>query len=361
MAVFSFSQGVIQKYFSGDPTPWWHYLVAWLVGSYVWAALTPAVLWFGRRLPFERRTWVRRTAQHLAIATVFSIVLLAIESVLFPLTGIFPQVMSGFLPTFVFVLITSFHSGIMAYLMIIAIQVGIRYYRGFHEREQAALRLESQLVRARLGALKAQLQPHFLFNTLNAITVLVRQQKGADAEEMLARLSDLLRHVLEDVEVQEVSLDRELEYLRLYLYIEQVRFRDRLRVEISTDPETLDSAVPQMVLQPIVENALRHGIGRRMAAGSLRIASSLDGDTVRIVVADDGPGFPPAGAPHEEGIGLANTRARLAELYGGEASLETANGPDGGAVVTLTLPYHAAPVDARPEIVESHAVDYADR
>ena len=167
-----------------------------------------------------------------------------------------------------------------------------------------------------------QLQPHFLFNTLNAIMVLVRQQRGAQAEEMLARLSDLLRCVLDEVAAQEVPLRRELEYLQLYLSIEQVHFQDRLRIEISANPTVLDAAVPQMILQPIVENAIRHGIARSSAAGQIRISASRTGDTLEIDVQDDGPGFPAAHSSNTRGIGLANTRARLEQLYGDAARLK---------------------------------------
>src|SRR5262249_20097228 len=156
-----------------------------------------------------------------------------------------------------------------------------------------ASELQAQLMRAQLSALKMQLQPHFLFNTLNAIMVLVRQQKGRQAEETLARLSDLLRWVLDDVDTQEVPLRRELEYLQLYLAIEEVRFQDRLRVEIDADPLVLDAAVPHMGLQPIVENAVRHGIGRSLKAGRIHICASRVNGTLEVKVKDDGPGLPP--------------------------------------------------------------------
>ncbi len=221
-------------------------------------------------------------------------------------------------------------------------------------------------MQAQLTALKGQLQPHFLFNTLNAIMVLVRQEKGAQAEEMLARLSDLLRCVLDEVEAQEVPLRRELEYLDLYLSIEEVRFQDRLRVGISTGPETLDALVPHLGLQPLVENAIRHGIGRRSAAGRLEIRAARVGETLEIQVEDDGPGLPPGGPSSQEvqGIGLANTRARLRQLYGGAAALTLENGPDGGAVATLVVPYRAEPgpaVEAAVERLEIHALEAVDR
>src|SRR5262245_19972223 len=367
IGVFSFSQGVSQKFFSGDPTPSWHYLASWLVGVYIWALLTPVILWIGRRFPIERRNWLRRTALHLLFAVCFSVIPLALESAVFPRMGLFPSIMQGFVNTFLFLLVVAFHSGIVTYFMMLGLQSGFRYYHGYQERERQALQLElraselhSQLMRARLSALKMQLQPHFLFNTLNAIMVLVRQREGERAEEMLAYLSDLLRCVLEDVEAQETPLRRELEYLKLYLNIEQARFRDRLNVEISTDPAILDAALPQMVLQPIVENAIRHGIGRSSAAGMIRIDASRVNDRLELRVEDDGPGFSLLNSLPEKGIGLANTRARLHQLYGAEASLTIENGRRRGAVVTLTLPYHVAPESSETEVIENNVLDHVN-
>ena len=206
-----------------------------------------------------------------------------------------------------------------------------------------------------------QIQPHFLFNTLNAIMVLVRQQKGQQAEQMLSRLSDLLRCVLEDVEAQEVPLRRELEYLQLYLSIEQVRFQDRLRAEISADPAILGAAVPQMGLQPVVENAIRHGLGRSSAAGRIQISAARVNETLVLKVQDDGPGLAPGNSSAGPGIGLANTRARLHQLYGDAARLTVENGAREGALVTIVLPYHAAPESRETEVMEIHAADHADR
>jgi LytS/YehU family sensor histidine kinase len=208
-----------------------------------------------------------------------------------------------------------------------------------------------------MSALKMQLQPHFLFNTLNAITVLVREQSIARAEEMLGRLGDLLRCVLDEGEAQEVPLHRELDYVRLYLSIEQVRFAERLTVTIDTDPAVLDAAVPHMALQPIVENALRHGIARTSAAGTIRISASAAGESVVIRVIDDGPGFSGADGPEGWGIGVANTRARLAQMYGHAASLTMHDGAP-GAVVTMVLPHRSARDDQKGMF---HAAQFADR
>jgi two-component system LytT family sensor kinase len=367
VGVFSFSQGITQKFFSGDPTPSWHYLVSWLVGVYIWALLTPVILWIGSQFPIERRNWSRRAALHLLFGVCFSVSQLALESAVLPHVGVFPSIMKGFVGTFLFLLVIGFHSGIVTYFLILGIQAGFRYYHGYQERERQALQLElrasqlqSQLMRARLGALKMQLQPHFLFNTLNAIMVLVRQQEVERAEEMLAFLSDLLRCVLDDVEAQEAPLRRELECLQLYLHIEQTRFRDRLNVEISTDPAILDAALPQMILQPIVENAIRHGVGRSSTAGMIRINASRVNDRLELRVEDDGPGFPLVNSLPEKGIGLANTRARLHQLYGNEASLKIENGWRRGAVVTMTLPYHVVPDGSKLEVNETNVLDHVN-
>src|SRR5215469_10147620 len=333
--LFYFSQGLTQRLVSHDTTPWWRYLVAWAVGIYIWALLTPAILWLGRKFPLDRRPlWVPATI-HLALGAGFSALELSLESLLYSRLQLFPN-MQDFMGTFGPLLLKGFHGGVVDYWIVIGIQWGVVYYRRYQQRSQEALKLElraaelqSQLVGAQLSALKMQLQPHFLFNTLNAITVLVRQQKSRDAEQMLGHLSDLLRGVLEDVDAQEVSLRRELEYLQLYLAIEHVRFADRLQVEISADPVTLEASVPQLLLQPIVENAIRHGIGRSSSAGRIFIRATRRDGMVEVRVQDDGPGLSRDSSPDHQGIGLSNTRARLQQLYGKDAGLSIENGNGG--------------------------------
>jgi len=372
LGLFMFSQGMVQKLVTKDPFPWWHHLTGWMVGVWLWFVLTPVVLWLGRRFPFERGRWGRRIALHVAIAAFVSIFQLAVESAVLRGIGVFPQIMATYVSTLAFLVILSFHQGILTYLGILGMQYAHGWYVRYQERKQEALRLElrsaelqKQLVQAHLNALKMQLQPHFLFNTLNAIMVLVRQQKGREAEEMLARLSDLLRWVLDEVEAQEVPLRRELEYLQLYLSIEQVRFQDRLRVEITADPEVLEAAVPHMILQPIVENAIRHGIGRSSSAGRIKISAFRVGEALEMRIEDDGPGLSTAssssaaraGTGQERGIGLANTRARLERLYGESARLTVENGEHGGVAATIVLPCHAMHTGSERESLEAHAFD----
>jgi sensor histidine kinase YesM len=342
-----FAQNVTRRFYWDDPNPWQD-LRYWMANIYLSALLTPLIVWAGRRWPLEQ-PWTRVLALHLLFSLLWSCGKLTVEA-LFHLTWnefwpIEPMITVG--SEFTLVFMFGFHTSLVAYWVVLSIQSAIRNHQRFRERAEAALRsdlrasqLETQVAQARLGALKAQLQPHFLFNTLNAIVVLVRQQKGQQAEETLARFSDLLRAVLADMDAQEVTLARELEYLRLYLSIEQVRFSDRLRVEIDAPAELLDAAVPHMALQPLVENAIRHGVGQRSTPGVIAIRAGREGDSLRLSVQDDGPGFGAQGEPGGRGLGLGNTRARLKHLYGEAAELRIDGAEGGGARVTLVLPFH---------------------
>lgn len=351
-ALFFLTQDLIRAAHFDDPTPWTRYLLSWLVGSWVMAALTPAILALGARFPIERRGWPRRVALHLVASAVVAFVSLAIVAALLLVAGsIGPLPAVSYAAALQLLLALSFHGNIVAYWLVLGIQQSLRVYRRAQQRE-------TELVRAQLAALKLQVQPHFLYNTLNAIMVLVRQQRGREAEDTLGRLADLLRAVLDGGAAQEVALRRELAIVELYLDIEKLRFGDRLRVELAVDPEVEDAAVPPLALQPLVENAVRHGIGRRAAAGRLEIRAASDREQLVLSVTDDGAG--PGGSSDGAGIGLASTRARLAQLYGGAASLGLAAAPGGGAVATLRLPYKLVHED-EPELMEMNAVHDAHR
>jgi two-component system, LytTR family, sensor kinase len=367
LALFLFTQSVWQARMAGEKTPAGDYLISWFTGAYIWVLLTPVVVQLTNRFPLERKNWLRRTGLHLVLSIAVALVQTTLESSILPFFHIFPPYMKTFVSTFLFLMVIGFHQAVLTYWIIMTIELSVRYHRAYQERKERALQLElntaaleSQLAQAQLHALKAQLQPHFLFNTLNAIMVLVRQREAAQAEETLGLLSDLLRCVLEDVGSQEVPLRREMEYLRLYLSIEEVRFRDRLRVEIATDPGILDAAVPHMGLQPLVENAIRHGIGRRSQAGVIRILGRRVDNLLEIRVEDDGPGLPATGIG--QGIGLRNTRERLHQLYGERAQLIVENRPQGGARAIMSLPYHTAETGTAPEWTgKAHAIEHARR
>jgi signal transduction histidine kinase len=212
-----------------------------------------------------------------------------------------------------------------------------RATRDAREREQAAARLEASLSEARLTALREQLQPHFLFNSLNAVSTLALRGDGQAVTQALSTLSDLLRMTLE-TRAQELPLAEELAFLDRYLELQQLRFGDRLTVIRRIDDEVLDAAVPAMLIQPLVENALRHGLEREPGAGRVEIRAQREGRDLLIAVRDSGPGFH-GRAQQREGIGLGNTRARLAALYPGAARLECGDAPGGGGETRITLPY----------------------
>ena len=366
LGLFFFTQALIQRHAVNDPTPWWRHLVAWITAVQICAALTPAILWAGRRYPLEKKNWIRWLPVHLLFAALFSVTAIAVHSFLLASLGLFPSI-GGVSQTFTTLLLMSFHQNVTAYGTVLGLQCAFQYYGQYQESERQALQLElraaelkTQLSNAQLHALKMQLQPHFLFNTLNAIVVLIRQNRGAAAEEMLARLSDLLRYVLDDVDAQEVCLRRELAYVKLYLDIERVRFHDRLRVEIDTEAETVDAAVPHMGLQPLVENAVQHGISRSSSAGLIRIGARRSGNSLLISVCDDGPGLRSSDSPGY-GIGLSNTRARLQELYGSYSQLTLEDWKPHGVLVTMTLPFRRIDAPADNAVIGLHAADYVDR
>jgi LytS/YehU family sensor histidine kinase len=221
--------------------------------------------------------------------------------------------------------------------------------REAHEHELRTTQLEVRLTEARLEALRSQLNPHFLFNALNTIAMLVRRQANPDALRGIVGLSQLLRQVLDRREAALVGLGEELALVEHYLAIEQLRFRDRLQVRMEVAPEALGARVPSLLLQPLVENAVRHGIGARQEAGWVRIVGRREGDRLRLEVRDSGPGFPPGWESRSPlGLGLANTRERLLNLYARDHRLELGNAPSGGAVVTVTIPFQAVPEEAAP-------------
>jgi signal transduction histidine kinase len=232
---------------------------------------------------------------------------------------------------------------------LLLVAYGVGYARQHRAREIAASRLETELAGARLAALKAQLHPHFLFNAFNSVSALLGRDPAA-AREMLARLEGLLTLTLERAEAQEVTLAEELRVVEMYAGIEGVRFSDRLSVGVDVDARLHDVLVPHLVLQPLVENAVKHGIAVRPGPGKIAVSARAGGGRIVLSVADDGPGASPDCASRGEGIGLANTRARLAQLYGPAAALSVESAKGRGTRVTVTIPlrYASRPSGAEP-------------
>jgi LytS/YehU family sensor histidine kinase len=234
-----------------------------------------------------------------------------------------------------------FDYGAMIYWLILLISYAMSYYRRYKEGEVKASKLEAQLAQAQLHALKMQLQPHFLFNTLHSISALVHKDPGL-ADKMIARLGDFLRLTLENAGSQEVTLQEELEFLRIYLEIERIRFRDRLTVRMKIEPQALDARLPNLILQPIVENAIKHGIAPRTEAGLIEIEARRFNGLLHVQITDNGPGLPTNGNTGKlvkEGVGLANTEARLRQFYGSNHRFDLANTAKGGLTVVLEIPF----------------------
>jgi sensor histidine kinase YesM len=231
---------------------------------------------------------------------------------------------------------------VLVYWAVFGVGYAFDYRERYRERESQASELKAQLAQAQLESLKMQLHPHFLFNTLHTIAGLVRSNEKASAVNMISGLSDLLRHALESAGEQQVTLKDELKFIELYLDIQKVRFSDRLTVQLEIDPATLNALVPNLVLQPLVENAIRHGISLKNSPGLLLIKSSYENGDVHITVSDDGPGLPSNWRIEKsEGIGLANTSERLKHLYGSTYRFELNNGTNGGTTASITIPFLA--------------------
>lgn len=307
--------------------------------NYTMAVLGLGVLGLASRFPFDRTKGWRWFVLHLGGTVLYSVLYSLVYSTL--VNG---QISVRGKP-FVFAetlrkLLVFYAIGHVAfYWFIVLAHHGWHYYRRYRERERRATELEGELSRAQLQTLRMQLNPHFLFNTLNTIAALIHEQPES-ADRVLIRLSELLRASLDRPDAHELPLRQELDFVRRYLEIEQARFGDRLTVEIRVPPAVEAALVPALILQPILENAIRHGVELREAAGRIVLTAARQSDQLELVVTDNGPGLPP-GATHfaREGIGLRNTRSRLRHLYGEKQTLELRTVPTGGLEVRIALPF----------------------
>ncbi|MFI5183642.1 MAG: sensor histidine kinase [Vicinamibacteria bacterium] len=326
----------------GIPVPWPKFLGDY-TDSACWAFFTPFILLAVSRVPIGRRTWRKAVPFHLLAGLAASLLWLPelqtsrlVLSVFFDDASLFREMS----PSMGFRVAVE---GLLLYTQVLAIAHGMHYYREYTARDLSASRLEGQLAQAQLQILRMQLHPHFLFNTLNTISALIHKDVRA-ADRMLALLGDLLRDSFEKLGAQEVALKQELDFLDRYLEIEQTRFQDRLVVAKEIAPETLDALVPNLILQPLVENAIRHGIARRAGAGRVELAAWRDNGMLAVRIRDDGPGLPTGVAPSSRGgVGLANSQARLVQLYGRNHRFELSNRPEGGFEVVLAVPFRPAP------------------
>lgn len=311
----------------------------------MYAILTPGVFAVSKRWPLTRPHLARRIVLHLVFSLLFCVAWATCGQILrVVLVSIFaPQLFQNAnwsrigLEWLSWIFIT-LPFGVAVYLCMVGIEHATRYFIEAREREVQVARLSEQLSSARFAALQAQLNPHFLFNTLNTIAVLVRDNERATAVRIVEHLSELLRSTLTRHQANEVTLGEELELVRQYVAIEQARFSDRLRPEFSIPDSLLSAAIPSFALQHLVENAIRHGIARRTDAGLLIVAAERVGEFLQLTVIDDGPGVDPQLAP-PAGHGIENTRERLRALYGDRASLVITRRAEGGTIATLRVPY----------------------
>ena len=310
----------------------------------LWAALTPLVLKIIRRFPIDRRHWLVNSLIHLLICVLLSFAHRGAYLILGRAmeVRVYTEIPSIF-KLYEFMFFFNLPTGFMCYGGILLFGHVMDYYRRFQNEELKASQLETRLAQAQLNALKMQLHPHFLFNTLNSIAALQLKDVKA-ASRMVALLGDFLRLTLENSGSQEVRLQEELEFLKCYLDIQHIRFQDRLSVRLDIAPETLDAQVPNLILQPIVENAIKHGIAQRAAPGRIEILAKRNNGKLQVEVKDDGPGIGDMTRDgFKEGLGLTNTRARLTQLYGPAHRLEMTDGVEGGVIVTLEIPFETGP------------------
>ena len=314
---------------------------------FLYALLTPGVFAVSKRWPLTRPHLVRRALTHLLFSILFCVAWATCGQILrLVLVLIFaPEMVTGsgqfwrqFGIEWLSWIFITLPFGVAVYLCVVGIEHAIRYFIEVREREVQLARLSEQLAGARFAALQAQVNPHFLFNTLNTIAVLVRNDDRQGAVRIVEHLSEMLRRTLSRHRVNLVSLGEEVELVRQYVAIEQARFSDRLRPEFQVPDSLLAAVVPSFALQHLVENAIRHGIARDTQAGVLIIAARRDGDLLEITVVDDGVGIDPA-APIPEGHGIDNTRQRLRALYGDRATLEIIRREERGTIATLRVPY----------------------
>ena len=335
----------------GRPMSWSVELMVPLVNFLLYALLTPIIFWLSVRYPIQRDNWMRRGVQYGFAALVFSLVHVGVRGLLYPAwdlrsnafayaawnphTGVWKFdwfLYRGLL------FYNSLDNILVGFIPVVLIAHAVVYHRRFREREFRASQLETQLAKARLQTLKSQLQPHFLFNTMHSISSLMLTDVPA-ADRMMTRLSDLLRMSLEKDGVQITPLSCELDFVNGYLEIEKIRFEDRLKVSVEVAPNALDAQVPHLILQPLVENAVKHGISRRSSGGEIGIAATYDERNLYLRVSDNGPGMNESSPEERGGLGLRATRERLQALYGDKQSIEIVEGPEGGVEVRVQIPF----------------------
>lgn len=310
-----------------------------LLGWLPWALATPVVLRLQRKYPLERTTlspWLIHGGACLTIAVVSGVWDATLQKFVHPSSS------TTALP-FVTLSLMKFYGELLSCVVLYSCVLLVGHMLESRERlalqRTEAARLNEQLSKAQLNALRQQIEPHFLFNTLNAISGLVREERNEAAVGMIAGLSDLLRHTLKDSNTQEVPLEEELQFLQKYLDIQKIRFAERLQLNVDIDKEFFSARVPSFILQPIVENALKHGIAARANGGVIRITAIRSNGLLTFRVYNDGPSLPAGWENNQSGVGICNVRTRLQSLYGNAYDLTIRNQAPGGVEVSVSVPF----------------------
>jgi two-component system, LytTR family, sensor kinase len=327
--------------------------------SYLWALLTLPIFRLASWYTIERSGWLAR-ATFVVLGLVLAVGVDVATAYLRHQLYYSPKALTPQLEAIARVRAMWFMTDFIVYVAVLAAGFARNYFLNYRVRlteamnlKAQAAQLQAQLADARLSALRTQLNPHFLFNTLNAVSALVeRDPRGV--RRMIARLSELLRTSLDEADEPEVPLQRELTFVDRYLEVMQIRFQGRLHVRIHTEPEASAALVPNLILQPLVENAVKHGVSKMAGAGRIEIRAQRAGPRVLLTVIDNGPGLTDGLLPPTEGVGLRNTRMRLAQLYGSDQSLTLRAGEGGGLVAEVSLPYHTQ-ADLRAAAVAAEA------
>jgi len=319
----------------------WAQSLYWSFGDwYEWALLSPIIFWTCRTFRVDRASWPKSVSVHVFVGALLSGAHAVMCALLAVVQGWLTAKPMAFGTALHSLLLNRTHYNLAVYALIVCAWYAWDYYRKFREREAVATELAGRLAQAQLQALRMQLNPHFLFNTLNAVSSLMLRDVHA-ANKMISRLGELLRLTLEKNDQQEVSLEQEIEFLRRYLEIEQIRFGERLRLKMEVDPSTLGAAVPNMILQPLVENAVRHAIEPQETGGQIHLRSMRDNARLLLQISDNGPGLTAQSSQESrERIGLSNTRERLLKLYGANQRFELTENPMGGITASLSIPFH---------------------
>lgn len=305
------------------------------VESWLWALLTPPIFWMVSGVGLERRALLWRILLLVSVGIVVSIVVYLLLAV--ARDQLFETIAVRRRPFRARREIGSFRfvPQLLFYFAVLAAGYAREYFLRTRQQQEHATRLQAQLAEARLEALRTQMNPHFLFNTLHAVSAMV-ERNPSGVRKMIARLSELLRHTTDAHAADLVPLREELDFLGKYIDIMEIRFQGRLKIERNIAPETSDALVPNLILQPLVENALEHGVSRVKGEGHIEITSRREGGRLVLTVRDNGPGLR---EETRDGVGIANTRARLAQMYGDEGTLALVSPPEGGTVAEITLPF----------------------